>query len=84
MTPVRHLREQAGLTQDLLTQRAGITQQTISRYETGRRSPTLKSLELLAEAVGLRVIVSFAPAETGDVNQPSTIDRARRPKYPYL
>ena len=66
MTPVRRLREQAGLTQDLLAKCSGLTQQTISRYETGVGSPTLRTLDRLAEAVGVRVIVSFAPGNPDD------------------
>ncbi len=66
VTPVRRLREHVGLTQDLLAQLAGITQQTVSRYETGESSPTLEKLDRLAEAVGLRVIVTFASAEADD------------------
>lgn len=66
MTPVRHLREQSGLTQDLLGQLVGTAQATISKYETGRVSPTLKTLDQLAVAVGLQVIVTFVPAERDD------------------
>ncbi len=64
VTPVRHLREQASLTQQLLADLSGVTQQTISRYETGTGSPTLKMLNRLAEAVDLHVIVSFTPVVT--------------------
>ena len=72
VTPVRHLREQASLTQQLLADLSGVTQQTISRYETGIGSPTLKMLNRLAEAVGLDVIVSFTPV----VTDATPIDRA--------
>jgi len=60
MSVVRDLRLRAGLTQKLLADLSGITAQTISRYETGRRNPTLTTLDRLAAAVGLDVIVSFA------------------------
>jgi DNA-binding XRE family transcriptional regulator len=72
VTPVRHLREQASLTQQLLADLSGVTQQTISRYETGTGSPTLKMLNRLAEAVGLHVIVSFTPVVTDG----ASLDRA--------
>jgi hypothetical protein len=37
----------AGLTRRLLANASGITTQTIPRYETGRRSPTLHTLDPL-------------------------------------
>lgn len=58
---VRKLREQAGLTQQLLGDRAGLSQQTISWYETGQGSPTLRMLNRLAASVGLEVVVIFEP-----------------------
>ncbi len=64
MSVVRELRFRDGLTQQFLAKASGITAQTISRYETGRKSPTLRTLDRLAAAVGLRVVVSFAPAES--------------------
>jgi hypothetical protein len=35
------------------------------KYETGRVSPTLKTLEYPAAAVDLQVVVSFVPAPDG-------------------
>ena len=64
MNVVRELRYQAGLTQDLLAKAAGTHSQPISLYEVGRTSPTWRMLLRLADAVGLEVIVSFAPKET--------------------
>jgi transcriptional regulator with XRE-family HTH domain len=59
MSAVGRLRTQAGLTQQLLADRSGISQQTISRYETEKGSPTLRTLDRLAHSVGLRALVSF-------------------------
>ena len=64
MNVVRELRYQAGLTQDLLAKAAGTHSQTISLYEVGRTSPTWRMLLRLADAVGLELIVSFAPKNT--------------------
>ncbi len=61
MNVVRELREQAGLTQELLAGLAGVDRSMISRYETGRRSPRLDTLQRLAAAVELEVVVSFRP-----------------------
>jgi len=78
---VRELRFRAGLTQQLLAEASGITAQTISRYETGRKSATLRILDRLAAAVGLRIIVSFAPAETDDAGQVLTLGEDPQPKW---
>jgi transcriptional regulator with XRE-family HTH domain len=64
MNVVRELRYQAGLTQELLAKAAGTHSQTISLYEVGRTSPTWRMLLRLADAVGLELIVSFAPKQT--------------------
>ncbi len=66
MTAVRRLRIQAGLTRQLLGQRVGLSQQTISWYETGSGSPTLRLLDRLARSVGLQVTVSFPPVVVDD------------------
>ena len=44
----------AGLTQAQLSQRAGITQEALSRYENNLREPDPATLARLAEAVGVR------------------------------
>ena len=64
MNIVRELRYHAGLIQDLLAKAAGTHSQTISLYEVGRTSPTWRMLLRLADAVGLELIVSFAPKNT--------------------
>ena len=43
----------------------------ISRYETGRRSPRLDTLQRLAEVVDLEVVVSFRPASPRHAIEPS-------------
>jgi transcriptional regulator with XRE-family HTH domain len=69
MNVVYELRQRAGLTQELLAGLAGVDRSMISRYETGRRSPRLDTLELLAGAVDLEVVVSFRPASVqGEVD----------------
>jgi len=64
---VYELRQRAGLTQELLARLAGVDRSMISRYETGRRSPRLDTLQRLAEAVDFEVVVSFRPARRTDV-----------------
>jgi transcriptional regulator with XRE-family HTH domain len=45
---LRQIRERRGLTQLQLSTRSGVAQSTISQYETGTRSATLKTLRSLA------------------------------------
>ena len=52
---VRLARRKAGLTQSELADRAGLTQQAVSAYETGRQEPTLPSLIRLINAAGFEL-----------------------------
>jgi DNA-binding XRE family transcriptional regulator len=47
-----HYRKSAGLTQQQLAKRAGIPQETLSRIESGKHSPTLKTLKKIDRALG--------------------------------
>lgn len=54
------LREERGLTQVQLAQRAGVKQPIISKIESGRaRNIELKTLARLAEALGARLHIRF-------------------------
>jgi len=61
MNAVHELRRSSGLTQSLLAELSGVSQTTISRYETSRRTPTLAMLSRLAEAVDFRAVVLLVP-----------------------
>jgi transcriptional regulator with XRE-family HTH domain len=58
---LRLLREQAGLTQAQLAQRAGLHLSAVTRIEQGLRSPTLDSASALASALGVKVDDLLAP-----------------------
>jgi len=60
---VRARREELGLSQRQLAERAGMTQPGIARFEAGGTTPTLPLLERLAAALGLSLTVSLTPAE---------------------
>jgi len=47
------LRDAAGLTQEALAERAGMSQQYISDLERGKRNPTVVTLYELAQALGV-------------------------------
>lgn len=50
---LRFLRDQRGLTQDELAELAGLSRDGISRLERGTRSPQLKTIKKLAQALGV-------------------------------
>jgi transcriptional regulator with XRE-family HTH domain len=54
---VRIARQRAGLTQQQLAARSGHPRETIARWETGAREPSLTSLQELARAAGLDLVV---------------------------
>lgn len=71
---IRSARRQAGLSQTALAQRAGTSQATLSAYETGRKQPSLATLDRVLAAAGARLAVETAPTA---VVQPSEADLAR-------
>ncbi len=56
-------RARAGLTQEQLAERMGTTQSAIARLESGRRVPSVKTLERFAAATGTRLVVRFEGTE---------------------
>ena len=57
---IAELRSQKGLTQQELAKLMGTSQQAISRIESGEYEGfTLKTLEKIAEATGMRVKIEF-------------------------
>ena len=63
---IRSARDIAELTQAELAERAGITQQAVSAYETGRMDPTLGTLVKLIGAAGLEMRVRLVPKDYHD------------------
>ncbi|MFI5782335.1 helix-turn-helix domain-containing protein [Nocardia sp. NPDC051570] len=60
-TAVRERREQLGLTQAELAERAGLKQPAVARLEAGGTMPTIPMLERIAEALEVRLSVEFHP-----------------------
>ena len=50
-------RSRAGLTQGEVAARMGTTQSTIARLESGKRPPSLRTVQRYAQAVGARAVV---------------------------
>jgi HTH-type transcriptional regulator / antitoxin HipB len=60
---VRSRREELGLSQRQLAERAGMTQPGIARFEAGGTTPTIPVLERLAAALELRLTIALGPDE---------------------
>jgi hypothetical protein len=65
---LRMARDRARLTQGELARLAGVTQQAISAYETGRREPTLPTLMALLSAAGFDLRLRLEPLDRGDAS----------------
>ena len=76
MNAVRELRRTAHLTQVELARAAGTSQPTIAAYESGRKSPSLRTLSRMARAVGLEAVVVFPPAMTREDRRSLALHRA--------
>ncbi len=50
-------RARAGLSQAEVAQRMGTTQSMVARLESGKRPPSLRSVQRYAQAVGARAVV---------------------------
>jgi transcriptional regulator with XRE-family HTH domain len=63
---LRTARDRAGITQQELADLAGVTQQAISAYETGRKQPMLPTLIRLLAAAGLEMRIQLEPLDGHD------------------
>jgi ribosome-binding protein aMBF1 (putative translation factor) len=73
---IRERRLSAGLTQEQLAAKAGLPQSHISRLESGQHSPTAKTLEKIASALGVSVSV-FDPSVEQFVERPVAAQEPR-------
>ncbi len=55
-------RSRAGLTQGEVAARMGTTQSVVARLESGRRAPSMRTVERYAQAVGARAVVHLEAA----------------------
>lgn len=61
---VRALREQRGLSQRELAERLGTTQSAVARLEAGHVSPSLPTLDKVADALGVELVVTLVDPES--------------------
>lgn len=76
MNFVRDLRERRGLTQNQLAELAHTSQPAIAAYESGSKSPNLRTLERLARSVGVEAVVDFVPPLTREERRSLALHRA--------
>ena len=55
MTAIRYIRKRLNMTQEQLSERTGISQANMSRYESGERKLTLENAAKIANALGCTV-----------------------------
>jgi ribosome-binding protein aMBF1 (putative translation factor) len=58
---IAEARGKAGLTQEEVAKRMQTTQSNVARLESGRTTPSTRTLEKFAQAVGARLKISFEP-----------------------
>ena len=58
---IAEARGRAGLTQQQVAERMHTTQSNIARLEAGRTTPSTRTLERFAKAIGVRLKISFEP-----------------------
>lgn len=54
-------RKAAGLTQKDLAERTGIAQADISKLENGNANPSIRTLQRLADGMGMKLKLEFVP-----------------------
>lgn len=77
-------RKQAGLSQEKLAERMGVSRQTISRWETGEARPDLEKFEQLCGVFSVSadalLFGTQSPAQPGNLNQSDGGEQSRRAK----
>jgi transcriptional regulator with XRE-family HTH domain len=63
---IRLARDKAGLTQHEMAHIAGVSQQAVSAYETGRKEPTIPTLQRLLSAAGYEMRIRLEETDDHD------------------
>lgn len=69
-------RRDADMTQEQVARAMGTTQAAVARLESGRTTPSTRTLERFAKATRTRLRISFEPAKPG--RRPATARRASK------
>ena len=70
-TRVRTLRQAAGLSQEAFADRCGFVRSYMSRIERGGANPSLDAIEVLADALGVKIATLFAEEGGGHATDKS-------------
>lgn len=73
---VRRIRQAASLTQARLAALAGTSQPTIAQYESGAKSPTMRTLARIARSAGYDINIEILPAMTREDRRSLALHRA--------
>lgn len=60
---LKYYRNKLNLTQEQLSERSGISSDYLSEIERGKRTPSFKRLDLIANALGIEVYKLFLPLD---------------------
>lgn len=71
-------RKKAGLSQEALAERIGVSRQAVSKWETGDAEPELSKLRLLAQVLG--VSADYLLNEAEDAPEPPSLQQSSAPK----
>lgn len=66
MNPIKKARKQAGLTQRELAEKLGVATGTVQQWELGARTPTVKKLSKIAEALNVSLVELLPPDVLGE------------------
>jgi len=77
---IKSLRQQQGLSQRALAEQAGISAASLSQLESGQSSPSVATLEKLADGLGIAVAAFFL--ETGEQTDIEIFNLNDRPTVP--
>lgn len=68
MSRLRSARLALGISQRALAERAGYSREEVCQWELGRRTANLTQFQDLAQALGVRLELSFTTAEDGCIS----------------
>ncbi|MDQ6976343.1 MAG: helix-turn-helix domain-containing protein [Mariprofundaceae bacterium] len=77
---IKTLRQQQGLSQRCLAEQSGISAASLSQLESGQGSPSVATLQKLADGLGIAIAAFFL--ETGDQKPIEIFDLNDRPMVP--
>ena len=74
---IRRLREERRMTQSRLAELLGVSDKTVSKWETGRGYPDITLIEPLADALGISVIELLSGRNVTNTNRSANMEKLR-------